>query len=168
MSAIPPEPRTATYLVVRRRLTEIIADELPDAMEAFGLDVPEDLVITDEDDLLPQSFGNAVIVYDTTTDRGDQVPQRVDARFNHVVLVTRFAPSEREGSDLAKQTAAAVCAVLRQHMGASPYWTSLFIRSDQPHASGQDESRNIWAHAVPIPVVIDRRVSKSGADYPDV
>lgn len=162
------EPRVATYLVIRRRLTAIIHDELPAAMETFGLDVPEDLLVTDEDDLLPQSFGNAVIIYDTTTGRGDQTNLRVDGRFNHLILVTRFATTEREGSDLAKQTAAAVCTVLRQHMGESPYWVSLFIRDDQPHASGQNESGNLWAHAVPIPVVIERRVSISDAGHPDI
>jgi hypothetical protein len=53
-------------------------------------------------------------------------------------------------------------------MGESPYWVSLFIRDDQPHASGQNESGNLWAHAVPIPVVIERRVSISDAGHPDI
>jgi hypothetical protein len=155
----------ATFARLQLALRDILREHLADALTRFGLPAIPEAQITEDDTGL--RYQDCVLVTYTETQRAEQHGDYCAAGLVYEVQCWRFGGNVAEIAYRVAATEAAVCSVLRDHMGLDGAIQRLHIGNSEAVA-GQVKNLGAFAHALNLPVTCFLRVTRSDSgDPPD-
>ena len=152
-----------TWEIILEALVRILKEHLPDELARRGVaELPESQISADEDGV---TLNDAVHVTYVGADRDKQCTEWVDATLEYVAEIIRFGADKRQTRRSCARTEAAICRVLRDHMGLDAEAQTALSNGFQQVLLGKSEPAEAtkdgrFARAQYLPIICDVRASR--------
>ncbi|HJN17659.1 MAG TPA: hypothetical protein QGH10_19295 [Armatimonadota bacterium] len=152
-----------TWEIILNALVRILREQLPDELARRDVAEIRESQIDEGGDHV--TLDDGVFITHSGDDVGKQCSEWVDGRIEYVAEIVRFGSDKREVRKSCSRTKAAVCRVLRDHMGLdaeaqaalSNGFKQVLLGKSEP-AEGKKQGR--FARAQYLPIFCDVKSSR--------